>query len=776
MVTIKQVRWKNIFSYVGEHMIDLKKGYTSIIGPNGHGKSNLGLIVPWILFGSKGLEHKKESEVVSKLCSERPEGWLTLDDGSVVYRSLTTASFINEKGETLANSKTGVAEVLDSKYNLSSIVAMTWMYVGQDDLKNIIDRDVTLRLKTIEAILKMSNFSKIDPLITKHISDLKDKLLGCQVENYIEAKTKLEFLNKQHGNLINGLSAKEKEKNMVLNQYSKLKIKLDNSNKLVETVKKLDEDKQELESRIVLFEDRKKECEKNLSELGTLINQISNEIKNKSDESKVCIDVKKKFEKFKSEKEIIKKEIIRKENLLFSLTSKIDTLETQVTINTKPKTVKPDEDEYRKLQEQTSEAVFNMNTNRVSINELKRLIQACEEDSGGKCSRCGTTLSEEHIESLELELSKKSDELKDTIRISDHLKNKCESMEQILISWDRYEQRLDLNQELEKEINPLVLQQTIQRTEVEELKKKELVVIQNYDSVMVVIETNKEKMEELDRLDSRKKQIMVDSETTVSKIKSYTGTLESVRVEYEKIKNKISKHRTLDVLEQEKMDLIGVVRSTKDHVDRLISEQARLNRDLHNSSTDLNNAQIIYDREKIVYNKQQGLRDEIKLVQNSRIALKGFRKSCQSKILPRAQKYLNEIYQFLETGQYDHLALDEEFNIIGYKNSEMFDFNYFSGGQKNTAALALRIGLAKAKQILTGESIGTVILDEPTASFDDDRKPKFKNLILKLTGLIPQILCITHCEELKNPQQTIRVIMKDGRSTVIQQQSKGVVS
>ena len=89
-------------------------------------------------------------------------------------------------------------------------------------------------------------------------------------------------------------------------------------------------------------------------------------------------------------------------------------------------------------------------------------------------------------------------------------------------------------------------------------------------------------------------------------------------------------------------------------------------------------------------------------------------------------------------------------NIRCYTNKSELDISSLSGGEKVSAAIAVRLGMAK---LLGASNLGIMILDEPTANLDAERK---KSLVDILTELVTiqneesqmQFLIITHDSEI----------------------------
>ena len=66
MITIKELRWSNCFSYGAGNVINFVKApLTQLVGKNGHGKSSIALILEEVLFNknSKGI---KKSDILNR--------------------------------------------------------------------------------------------------------------------------------------------------------------------------------------------------------------------------------------------------------------------------------------------------------------------------------------------------------------------------------------------------------------------------------------------------------------------------------------------------------------------------------------------------------------------------------------------------------------------------------------------------------------------------------------------------------------------------------------
>ena len=86
-----------------------------------------------------------------------------------------------------------------------------------------------------------------------------------------------------------------------------------------------------------------------------------------------------------------------------------------------------------------------------------------------------------------------------------------------------------------------------------------------------------------------------------------------------------------------------------------------------------------------------------------------------------------------------------------------------SGGEKIAIALALRLGITQA---MSQGNIETILLDEPTIHLDSYRRQELIN-VLRSMSVIPQMLIVTHDQELETAADTLILVEKeDGISQV----------
>lgn len=110
------------------------------------------------------------------------------------------------------------------------------------------------------------------------------------------------------------------------------------------------------------------------------------------------------------------------------------------------------------------------------------------------------------------------------------------------------------------------------------------------------------------------------------------------------------------------------------------------------------------------------------------------------------------------------VEFDEQLNLKVKLRGEERDINNLSGGERAVLALSTRLALAKA---LSSKEIELLILDEPTANLDVDRRRELVRVLRELTDDVPQVIVVTHDPEIaETADQVYRVKKVSGVSIV----------
>ena len=106
-------------------------------------------------------------------------------------------------------------------------------------------------------------------------------------------------------------------------------------------------------------------------------------------------------------------------------------------------------------------------------------------------------------------------------------------------------------------------------------------------------------------------------------------------------------------------------------------------------------------------------------------------------------------------GKYSLVELDEDYNLQVMDNGAFFGIDRFSGGEKDLASLCLRLAISLALTESAGLDRSFIILDEVFGSQDTGRRELIFEALANLKPRFPQMILITHLEELKHKVETI---------------------
>ncbi|MDR1721849.1 MAG: AAA family ATPase, partial [Methanobrevibacter sp.] len=143
----------------------------------------------------------------------------------------------------------------------------------------------------------------------------------------------------------------------------------------------------------------------------------------------------------------------------------------------------------------------------------------------------------------------------------------------------------------------------------------------------------------------------------------------------------------------------------------------------------------------------------------------GIQKDLRLYSKPLIENYTREFFENFNFA-YSDLQLDEDYNVKVYSNEGETSLDMVSGGEKIAIALALRLAITKA---LSKGNLETILLDEPTIHLDNYRRSELIEILRKMS-ILPQMIIVTHDEELETAADNIiKVIKEDGSSKIAEE-------
>jgi len=329
----------------------------------------------------------------------------------------------------------------------------------------------------------------------------------------------------------------------------------------------------------------------------------------------------------------------------------------------------------------------------------------------GKCPVCDSTV--DHLKPL---FQKKhiEDEIKEIEKKIEKLENEKDELGQNI---NNLSDELEKSKRAETILSTYKIKNEAQLDEIiAEIKTK----VKQMQKIPITI--NSGQLVEAASLDSHAKTIY---ENIVSLEKSTSGFDQQ-----EFLKNKKSRDYSmtrLSKINQEYGEISGNIKKTKMELEKLDSTLTEL-KHVQGYVTELEHIQ------ENVYNRDGPVG-------------KSLRSWALDIISQKASEYLEKLNTKIQ-----RISLSEKtrVNISCYSRNTMLDLESLSGGEQVSIALALRLGMS---HLLGSSNLNFMILDEPTAHLDNERRKSLVNVLSQLTSLKEddssmQFIIITHDAEI----------------------------
>lgn len=132
-----------------------------------------------------------------------------------------------------------------------------------------------------------------------------------------------------------------------------------------------------------------------------------------------------------------------------------------------------------------------------------------------------------------------------------------------------------------------------------------------------------------------------------------------------------------------------------------------------------------------------------------------FKKHLIARIRPRLAELTGQLLADMTDGRYSLVSLDEEYQIQLNDLGQFYGIDRFSGGETDLANLCLRLAISQALTESAGMERSFVMLDEVFGSQDESRRDLVVQGLMSLRRHFPQMILITHFEELKQKVETL---------------------
>ncbi|MDI9619478.1 MAG: SMC family ATPase [Candidatus Nezhaarchaeota archaeon] len=416
-----------------------------------------------------------------------------------------------------------------------------------------------------------------------------------------------------------------------------------------------------------------------------------------------------------------------------------------------------------------------------TIIEEKKAILSGLHKSGSACPLCGAELTSEAKlklhEKIEGEISEATINLEKALNILDEKKKLLHYLDKLNVK-GLVNEANTINEDIrrkEEEERKLMksledanraLEDVLSREVDEELASKLRKLITVLDAPLEAMEAARDIMNFINRVEGRveelKKKVEEEEETkrelegAVQEVEQLSRDVEGLEVKIKDVKEKVETRRKLVEKNISVKSEIANCEWQLSNIEKGLEERRKAIQELKDLCEEAEKAQEEAKRIRLFAEFLDYVRNEI--FGKDGIIARNLRGAYRNKLENDVNDYLSRFGMDFEV-EFDYdLKLKVE---VGGKEVNV---DNLSGGEKAVLALSTRLALAKA---LSAKEVEFIILDEPTANLDSDRRRELIRVLRDLADEIPQVIVVTHdLEVAEAADQLYKVRKMDGASIV----------
>ena len=190
MITFKEIRWGNAFSYGPSNVIKLDAGpLTQIVGKNGHGKSSIALIIEEVLFNQNSKKIKK-ADILNRYTKDKSY-FIELDfnkDGTeyevITTRTATssTIKLLRDKVDISSHTATGTYKTLENIIGFDHKTFSQIVYQSSVSSLEFLTATDTARKKFLIELLNLTIYTKAADVFKEQASGVSKNVDALQAK------------------------------------------------------------------------------------------------------------------------------------------------------------------------------------------------------------------------------------------------------------------------------------------------------------------------------------------------------------------------------------------------------------------------------------------------------------------------------------------------------------------------------------------------------------------------------------------------------------------
>lgn len=758
-------------------VVEFDEGISVIVGDNGSGKTSILESINFALFKQKpnvnmdDLIRRGADEADVSVTFEANGRTFRATRGRKTGRAYGSALYRVDGGEALiAKGEDEITKEIEGILGIGGELFTSAVYIKQGEIDSLVSEQAAKRKEHVGKLLGADELERAHVGMGELLKEYRIRAEGLK-----DLPEKIKETGAVIGEKKEGLRTLEKE----LKDASKASVSVKRELKGVQTelkkleqLKSLEYEKTIQETKIENLQEKIKEIEKNEVEFKKTqkfhdrYTAIGHEIKSLGEESK-------KFYELQERREGLSRELRNYENSISQLERSIAELFNEYSellgrkFNDFEKLKKHKDVFLERLETMGGEIDKKIKTTTIKISSASEKNKELEgaiielKKAGAECPVCRGPLDKKHKKELLLEYTQKIEKnLKDGKKWESELEElreeeqkNTESLQKVRrINLDSLE--LQIEQELDAKKRAEKIKSDIKANE---LELKELLGLEKL---------LKKKERERSNLEERNNRFIAAK----SYLRKYLPEKEDFQAASKKLEKRLLK------LERDIKKFGGPLDGRK--FERLKQNESELQEGLRDArvkegklESDVNHLKVeIKDSEKLLLElkskekERERLSKFLTLLEDIRRLFHKdeLQRDLRTRALPLIESHTKEIFDMFDL-PYTDLELTDDFNVVLFSSQGEESVDMLSGGERIAAALALRMGIAKA---LSGSAMELIILDEPTIHLDSQRRQDLVEIIKKLS-IIPQTIVVTHDKEFENAADRLIVVEKiDGISRV----------
>jgi len=758
-----------------------------IVGPNGAGKSSIIEAISWALYGNQASRTGKDG--IKSVFAGRDDDCLVTLDFTIrneKYRITRRLAGRNGRVEVELNREqtSETVGVTDTRRYIEELIGLDWkgfctsFLARQQELNALSDLQP---FKRRDYLAGMLGIDRLDKAVQKVKEDTR---LNAEKVIFLDRKlAESEQLTKRIEELISEIKTLAGQVSSAYSLYNEIKEVFEKTSGDFQNVQKVRSEWQGISARIdavkttlenlkdhlVKLEKERDELEAAQKEGDSLKVKIArlavvNEEIEKLKEARNRVvrrdEIKTEIDDLNSQKKTIDEELAENQKKLTRLNSQLETLPPDIEDR-----LKTSDNKLNQAREEYTQKDADKKALLKELERLEKQFSAINEfGPDSVCDRClrplGDDLEEikkhlnrekteltEQLKQLETELEKKEKTGKILKETSRDLSEKSKERYKISVERDNLAKGLEEKKQNLKTITERLLKQ-----------KQQLESLTGF-----LFDENKFGQLNLEQKELEKTKTTFDRlQGSLQRIPAVTEDLQKTGGKVEAIEKELKELNTrqaeLDFSEEKYLYL-----ETKYRENQKKTEEAKDNYTNLRNKNELNEKELESKREQMA-----GLEKTARELEECRSGqyygqklgslFSEFRNYLIVRIKPTLAEISSQLIKEMTSEKYSLIDLDDQYNLKLMDSGQYYDIERFSGGEKDLANLCLRLAISQALTESAGLERSFVILDEVFGSQDNDRRDLIIDALGNLKRYFPQMILVTHIEEIKNRVEELIVV------------------